>query len=168
MCLTIADDLVIRLALDVTEYCRLAFHQHAKKNKKQNKNKKIRQGYIRSKAYTTSILFIFGIVKTLPCGQGLSPAIAVLGIVLGVLVGDLVFNYRLAIDFLQVQTHTSAGDRQKQKTRVLLSGCIEGCQVSVEGGEDVECLYTAYILIERNVFGVSDAGRGETSADEDG
>lgn len=120
MYLTIADDLVIRLALYVTEYCQLALHQYATKKKKK------RPGYIRSKAYTTSILFIFGIVKTLPCGQGVGPAIAVLGIVLGVLVGDLVFNYRLAIDFLQVQTHTSAGDRQKQKTRVLLLSFIEG------------------------------------------
>lgn len=80
---------------------------------------------LRCKAYTTSIFLIFGIIETLPLGQSLSPAIAFLWLELGVFLSVLLFDYICAIDFLQVKTHSSAGNRQKMGDMKLKGfGCF--------------------------------------------
>src|SRR5436190_5136914 len=65
----------------------------------------------RCEAYTTSILFQLRVIETLPLGQGLCPAIALLGLVLFVLVRRFLFKV-VTIDLFQ-ETHSSADNRQR-------------------------------------------------------
>src|SRR5438034_2135711 len=65
----------------------------------------------RCEAYTTSILFQLRVIETLPLGQGLRPAIALLGLVLCVLVRLFLFNV-VTVNLFQ-ETHSSAGNRQR-------------------------------------------------------
>lgn len=86
---------------------------------------------IRGKSYTAGILLIFGVIETLPLGQSVSPAIAMLWLVLRIFIRFLLFNYILAIEFLQIKTHSSAGDRQ----RMELQGW-KGCHSAGTGNRD--------------------------------
>lgn len=67
---------------------------------------------LRGEAYTTGILLEFGVVETLPRGEGVRPAISLFRLILGILLGRLLFNYFISIDFLQ-ETHSSVGARQR-------------------------------------------------------
>jgi hypothetical protein len=86
---TIADNLMAGLALDVTvakPVSTCAAHTAANSFKLADKE------HLRREAYTTGIFLELRVIEALPLRQGPGPAITLVRLVLGVLVGLLVFN----------------------------------------------------------------------------